>query len=37
MDPILYNGGLDTEKYPLLTEKKNEKPVEEPENPLNRR
>ena len=37
MDPILYNGGLDEEKYPQLPLEAREKPEEEIENPLNQR
>lgn len=37
MDPILYNGGLDKEKYPQLPLENNNKPEEEIENPLNQR
>lgn len=37
MDPILYQGGLDKEKYPVLPLGQDRKPVEEPENPLNKR
>ncbi|MCD4760301.1 hypothetical protein K8R42_00190 [bacterium] len=41
VDPVLYLGGLDTEKYPFLPleneEKQNQKPEEEVENPLNKR
>lgn len=37
MDPILYSGGLDKEKYPQLPLENNEKPEEEVENPLNQR
>jgi hypothetical protein len=37
MDPILYNGGLDKEKFPQLPLEKREKPEEEIENPLNQR
>lgn len=37
MDPILFQGGLDAEKYPALTLEKTKKPKEEVENPLNRR
>ena len=43
IDPVLYMGGLDLEKYPVLpreneTEaKKDKKPEEEIENPLNKR
>lgn len=40
MDPILYSGGLDKEKYPQLPFEKFEKrgkPEEEVENPLNQR
>lgn len=40
VDPVLYIGGLDKEKYPTLpldNEKKDKKPEEEIENPLNKR
>jgi len=37
MDPVLYQGGLDKEKYPVLPQEKDRKPKEEPENPLNKR
>jgi len=37
MDPILYNGGLDKEKYPQLPLENEEKPEEDVENPLNQR
>ena len=37
MDPILYNGGLDKEKFPQLPLEKRDKPVEDIENPLNQR
>ncbi len=37
MDPILYVGGLDPAKYPVLAPEKERKPKEEPENPLNKR
>ncbi|MFA6307349.1 MAG: hypothetical protein WCS88_03495 [Patescibacteria group bacterium] len=37
MDPILYNGGLDKEKYPQLPLEARDKPEEEIENPLNQR
>ncbi|MBT4516478.1 MAG: hypothetical protein HOC78_01130 [Candidatus Komeilibacteria bacterium] len=37
MDPILYNGGLDKEKFPQLPLEKRDKPEEEVENPLNKR
>jgi len=37
VDPILYQGDLESDKYPPLSQKAAEKPVEEPENPLNKR
>lgn len=37
MDPILYVGGLDPAKYPVLPPEKDRQPKEEPENPLNKR
>ncbi|MBT6691068.1 hypothetical protein HOB10_01900 [Candidatus Parcubacteria bacterium] len=38
VDPVLYIGGLDKETYPTLPiEKKEKKPEEEIENPLNKR
>lgn len=37
MDPILYNGGLDKEKYPQLPLENENKPEEDVENPLNQR
>ncbi|MBT4849397.1 hypothetical protein HON36_00930 [Candidatus Parcubacteria bacterium] len=40
VDPVLYIGGLDKEVYPTLpleNEKKDKKPEEEIENPLNKR
>lgn len=37
MDPILYNGGLDKEKYPQLPLEKESKVEEDVENPLNQR
>lgn len=37
MDPILYNGGLDKEKYPQLPLENDSKIEEEIENPLNQR
>lgn len=37
MDPILYNGGLDKEKYPQLPLENDNKPEEDVENPLNQR
>ncbi|PWB38355.1 MAG: hypothetical protein C3F02_04245 [Parcubacteria group bacterium] len=37
MDPILYSGGLDLAKFPILPIEKEHKPEEEPENPLNKR
>ena len=37
VDPVLYTGGLDSEKYPILSQDKEEKVEEEIENPLNQR
>ncbi|MBT4349224.1 hypothetical protein HOD19_00375 [bacterium] len=37
IDPVLYVGGLDPEKYPNLAQDKEEKVEEEIENPLNKR
>ena len=37
VDPVLYMGGLDKEKYPFLSLEKEEKQEEEIENPLNKR
>lgn len=37
MDPILYIGGLDKEKYPQLPLENENKPEEDVENPLNQR
>jgi hypothetical protein len=37
MDPILYSGGLDKEKYPHLPLENEDKPEEDVENPLNQR
>lgn len=37
MDPILYSGGLDKEKYPQLALEIEHSPEEEIENPLNQR
>jgi len=37
VDPVLYVGGLDPEKYPNLSQDKEEKIEEEIENPLNQR
>lgn len=37
MDPILYQGGLDQEKYPVLATQKEDTGEEEVENPLNQR
>lgn len=37
MDPILYVGGLDPEKYPVLPTQNEENQEEEVENPLNKR
>jgi len=37
MDPILYVGGLDKEKYPQLPLENENKPEEDVENPLNQR
>ncbi len=37
MDPVLYNGGLDKEKYPNLPLSNEKKEDAEIENPLNKR
>jgi len=37
MDPILYSGGLDTEKYPQLPLETENNSEEDIENPLNKR
>lgn len=37
MDPLLYIGGLDAQKYPILPLEKERKPREDVENPLNKR
>ncbi len=37
MDPVLYLGGLDLEKYPVLPTQNEENEEEEIENPLNKR
>jgi hypothetical protein len=37
VDPVLYRGGLEENKYPFLALEKKEKPEEEIENPLNKR
>lgn len=37
VDPVLYRGGLEEDKYPFLPLEKKEKPEEEIENPLNKR
>ena len=37
VDPVLYIGGLDKEKYPTLPIENEKKPEEEIENPLNKR
>jgi hypothetical protein len=37
VDPVLYIGGLDKDKFPTLPIEKKEKPEEEVENPLNKR
>lgn len=37
MDPVLYIGGLDTEKFPYLSQEKKEDDSTEIENPLNKR
>lgn len=37
MDPVLYIGDLDTEKFPYLSQEKKEDESTEVENPLNKR
>ncbi len=37
MDPVLYVGDLDLEKYPRLEQKQDERNTQEVENPLNQR
>ena len=37
MDPVLYVGDLDLEKYPRLEQKQDDRNTQEVENPLNQR